>query len=100
MKTLKIHILNRNLDQTEGRGPVVPAFYFASAELAAHAAKLPCFYREMGVQGGMDGSLVETKEIQLIESIEEFVRLRKDQVAQRALGKLSDLEKDALGVLR
>lgn len=99
MKTLKFYAVTRNLDQTEGRGPIVDAYHTENKDLALKIAANPLFYKKYGVQGCCGGSYdVIEKNVTLLTSMEEFFDMEKNIKVQGALSKLNDEEKELLGL--
>ena len=102
MKTTKLFAVQRNLDQTEGRGPMKTVYYTKDKNLGLKIVNSPIFYNKYGVQGcgpyeGGKYDVVE-EDINIIESFDEFVSFEKDAEAKAALDKLTDREKELLGL--
>jgi len=87
MKT--IYVAERNLDLTEGRGPIIAIGYFRTITDARLAAK------GWGVQGVGDGIVRPTI---LYDSFVEFKLDETEKIKACALAKLTDEEKEALGL--
>lgn len=84
-----IYRAERNQDQTEGRGPMVPIAYFFHKTDAQRAAK------GHGVMGVGDGDVVQVK---VYESFDDWGEGRRIELRERALSKLTPEERKALGV--
>ena len=44
MKTIKLYAVQKNQDQTEGRGPMTDVYYAPTKELALKIVNSPIFY--------------------------------------------------------
>ena len=88
-----IYVVRQNADLTEGRGPMMPKAYFASQDDASEfALTLP------GVMGTRQG--VDVGAIHVHESLDEHPDWTIEKIRQTALEKLTDLEKQALGLTK
>ena len=101
-KTITIYAAQKNTDQTEGRGSMVDVYYTTTKALAYKIVNSPTFYKKYGVQGcpPYDGGKYDVKEqhITCIDSFEEFLQLEKDTETLTALNKLTEKEKELLGL--
>lgn len=86
MKT--IYVASKNMDSTEGRGPMVPVGYFTKL----HDARLAV--RGLGVMGVGDG---DVDEVILHETFGEYQMDINEKLRRTALSKLSEAERKALG---
>lgn len=84
-----IHLLSRNTDQAEGRGPEAPvaAFNFL---LNSHGEQL--------IKDAMDNPIISFTEIPLYEQVDDFIKESDACIRQRALAKLSFAERKALNL--
>jgi hypothetical protein len=83
--------VKQNVDLTEGRGPVVTKAIFLHEEDAQEFAKTLS-----GVMGTRQG--VEIELCNIFEELYECKSYQKDVLRQQALRKLSNAEKEALGL--
>ncbi len=100
MFTKKVFVVNRNSDQTEGRGPLIPFCYADTKELALQIINSPIFYTKYGVQGCKEGDyLVRETQLVVFSNFEEFVLSEQSEAAKKALAKLTTEDKEALGLI-
>jgi hypothetical protein len=102
MKTLKIVACQRNTDQTEGRGRMEDVCYATSKDLALRIVNHPTYYGTYGVMGckpykGGEYDISE-KEMVIFETMEEYLETLKNKKVKTALDKLTDEEKELLGL--
>jgi len=102
MKTTKLYAVQKNEDQTEGRGPMTDVYYTTSKELALKIVTSPIFYGKYGVQGcppykGGEYDIKE-KEFTILENLEDFFNIENNLKIKNALSKLSEEEKQILGL--
>ena len=102
MRTIKFFTVLRNTDQTEGRGSMVDVYYTENEELARKIVNHPIFYGKYGVQGSPpyeNGKYdVILRHFSLLDSMEEFFKFEKNEKILKALSKLTDEEKEILGL--
>jgi hypothetical protein len=102
MKPIKLFAVKKNNDQTEGRGPMVDVYYTEKQELALKIVNSEIFYRKYGVQGTPpyeNGKHdVGPKDIVILENYEDFLKAEKNIKAQKALDKLTEEDKQILGL--
>jgi len=89
----------RNADQTEGRGPMVLSKLFASREVAEHyvVAQPDPYGRQREWRDGRYGDW-ELRDHAVFQSLEEIEECVADEAKRRALAKLTDEDKRALGL--
>lgn len=97
IKTLKLFQCSTNSDRTEGRGYIIPVCYFEIRKEAEKLIHNPLFYKKYGVMGHDNGSVSEIDLI-ILNKAEEFIGMELEQAKISGLNKLSDLEKEALGL--
>ena len=99
---MKVFAIQKNQDQTEGRGPMVDVYYSNNKELALKIVSHPLFYKKYGVQGCppyKGGELdVKEREFIILNSMEDFFKIEQDQKTKVALAKLTEEEKEILGL--
>lgn len=99
---ITLYAVQQNSDWTEGRGIMLDVYYTKTRELALKIVSSPVFYKKYGVQGTApyDGgkSYVAKKELVIIDSLEEFLQIEKHAEAIAALSKLTEREKELLGL--
>jgi len=78
----------RNMDQNEGRGPM--------KRFAAFSNKADAIVASKGQDGW--GGDAQIEPIHVFESVEEYETKTRMDIKTRALNKLSDEEKEALGL--
>lgn len=102
MKTFKVWACTANRDQTEGRGPSYDVCYAETREVALKIVNNPLFYGKYGVMGcqPFDGGKydVSEREMFVYESISEYLESEKNAEIKAALSKLTDKEKELLGL--
>lgn len=101
MKTLKLYAIQRNLDTTEGRGPMKTVYYTSDKSLANKILNNPLFYKQYGIMGSLSGvsdSDIKLENITVLETMEDFFLIEKSEKAKIALAKLSDADKEILGL--
>ena len=102
MKTLTLYAVQKNADQTEGRGTMTDVYYTHTKDLALKIVNSPIFYKKYGVQGCSpykNGEYdVTQKEFIVLENMEDFFNIEKNIKVQNALSKLTDDEKEILGL--
>ena len=100
MSTKKVFVVNRNSDQTEGRGPLIPFCYTETRELALQIINSPIFYRKYGVQRCKEGDyLVRETELVVFSNFEEFMLSEQSEAAKKTLAKLTKEDKEVLGLI-
>jgi len=104
MKTIKFYQVMKNLDRTEGRGPMIPADIGFTNQTSALAFVTSDYYaKEYGVQG-TPGSEYDVKERTyfIYDSFDEWDQHSPDRVDERkrenALAKLTVEERSLLGL--
>lgn len=102
MKTITLYAVQKNEDQTEGRGPMTDVYYTHTKDLALKIVNSPLFYKKYGVQGCApykNGEYdIKQREFLLLENMEDFFNIEKNIKVQNALNKLTDEEKEILGI--
>jgi hypothetical protein len=97
MKTLKVWACTTNSDQTEGRGSNYDVCYASTQEVASKIANNPAFYRSYGVMGYQNCGVSE-REMVVYDNISEYLEGVKNVEIKTALNKLTDKEKELLGL--
>ena len=94
-----IHIVLKNADETEGRGPMIPVKYILNHDDAvAYIESRPDAYsRQRKWQGERYGDY-ELRTVPLLESLAEIEEYIPVDFKAQALAKLTDQEKKALGL--
>jgi hypothetical protein len=107
MKTIKLFELSRNSDQTEGRGHNVPVGYFEALDQVLKTNDDERFFSKYGVMGTKYTSVsggflpynIVLKTFDIYSTSEEFFEKHDKQTKiQKALAKLTEEEKELLGV--
>ena len=102
MKTLKLWACQANRDTTEGRGPVYDVCYASTKDAAIKIVNDPTFYKKYGVMGfaPYDGGKYDVVERDMVvyDNIGEYLEHVKNQAVQTARNKLTDEEKELLGL--
>ena len=102
MKTIKVWACTANRDQNEGRGPCYDVCYAANHDTALKIVNHPLFYRKYGVMGGKpwgDGKGdVSEREMIVYDNLSEYLESEKNAEIKAALNKLTDKEKELLGL--
>lgn len=102
MKTFKVWACTANRDQTEGRGPSYDVCYAETREIALKIVNNPLFYGKYGVMGcqPFDGGKynVSEREMVVYDNISEYLEGVKNAEIKTALSKLTDKEKELLGL--
>ena len=102
METIELFATTRNTDQTEGRGANVPTGYFRDRRIA-EAVVMDKRYAQfciMGVQTNSDiKDMIDSKPINIYDSVEDFFNNLDGKVRERAIAKLSMEERRVLGLL-
>jgi hypothetical protein len=97
MKTLKVWACTANRDQTEGRGASYDVCYASTQEVASKIANNPAFYRSYGVMGCQNCGVSE-REMVVYDNISEYLEGVKNVEIKTDLNKLTDKEKELLGL--
>jgi hypothetical protein len=103
---MKIYLVFRNSDFTEGRGPMVFSCAFKDAtDAVEYVARQEGIFGspqkvEIGKHFGTYASAngYDIREVELIESLEQEEAIHQDRVRRRALSKLTREEWNALGL--
>lgn len=103
MITQELFAITYNSDSTEGRGHTVTLGYAKSKKLAEEIVSDPRFGRfcVMGVHHAPDCRKynVDEKTILIFESVDEPFDLEKQKLREQALKKLSQEEREVLGLV-
>ena len=97
MKTLKVWACTANRDQNEGRGPNYDVCYAANHETALKIVNNPVFYRKYGTMGSNNCDIDE-REMVVYDNLSEYLESEKNAEIKAALNKLTDKEKELLGL--
>ena len=87
---LKILVVKKNADMTEGSGPMMPVAYFTEFDDA-----LQCKNKIPGIMGTRSG--IEIEEIIVFDNFNDWNHGRLDKIKKRALEKLTVEERKVLG---
>lgn len=102
MKTIKIWACTANRDQTEGRGPIYDVCYASTKEVALKIVTNPTYYGKYGVMGcgPYDGGKYDISEREMVvyDNVSEYLEDIKNEEVKTALNKLTDKEKELLGL--
>lgn len=102
MKTLKVWACTANRDQTEGRGPMYDVCYASTKEVALKIVTNPLYYGNYGVMGcaPYNGGNYDISEREMVvyDNVSEYLEGIKNAAVQTALNKLTDKEKELLGL--
>jgi len=107
MKTIKLFELSKNSDQTEGRGHNVPMGYFEDLDQVLKTNDDERFFSKYGVMGTKYTSVsggflpynIVLKTFDIYATSEEFFEKHDKQTKiQKALAKLTEEEKELLGL--
>ena len=99
MKTIELYAITRNMDQTEGRGPIQDLYYTTDKELALKIVGHPSFYGKYGVMGTAGGVHdVINKNLIVLETFSDFAKIENLTKVNAALSKLTADEKTLLGL--
>lgn len=98
--TIKYYELTYNSDGTEGRGHSVVAARFVNKDDAVAVCNDPRYWKKHGVMGTKMDPKYDVREVcaPLFESAADFWNYDVEEVKKRALAKLTDAEKKALGL--
>ena len=102
MKTLKVWACTANRDTTEGRGANYDVCYAATRETALKIVNNPLYYGRYGVMGCSPykhGEYdVSEREMVIYDTVSEYLDSVKSKEVKTALAKLTDKEKQLLGL--
>ncbi len=98
--TIKYYELTYNSDQTEGRGPDVVHARFTDKSAAIAVCNDERFWKKFGVMGTRLDPKYHVREVvaPLFESAPDYFAYDVEEVKRKALAKLTDAEKKALGL--
>lgn len=101
IETIKFYELTYNSDSVEGRGYSVVAGRFTKREDAVTVCRDKRFWGKHGVMGTEINPAHHVREVvgPLFDSVEDYWGFSVQEVRAQALAKLSDIEKQALGLL-
>ena len=89
----------RNSDTTEGRGPMIPDACFTTRKVAAeYIDNKPGIMGRPGPWSNQDYGDWEIRPINVYETIETLNQAIKKDLKKSALSKLTNEEKEALGI--
>ncbi len=99
MKTIKCFEVMGNTDTTEGRGPMKVVARFSNKEEATKYVRSGAYseWCVMGYQSNDDIKNIREATITVLDSVDELVLLKKENLKASALAKLTDAERKALG---
>ncbi len=97
MQIIKLWACLTNTDSVEGRGREIPVAYTKSKEKAAEIISDPMFYSRYGVMG-CNNCCIREETFVIIDSVLEIPTLDKEKIRCAALAKLTDVEKEILGL--
>lgn len=101
MQEIKCFEVRGNTDTTEGRGPMKVVARFKTREVAAAyvRSKLYAQWCVMGVQNWVyDSQNIKEVTMLILDSMDELDEVRKNNLRESGLAKLSKEEKEALGL--
>ena len=97
---MKVYLTYRNSDLTEGRGPMVADACFSTRAVAAsYIDALPGVMGRRQKWSQEEYGDWEIREIEVHDSIAELGKSRKAEIKKKALAKLGEEEKKALGLI-
>jgi len=98
--TLKFYELTYNSDGVEGRGPDVVAARFVRRDDAVAVCEDKRFWGKHGVMGTKIDPKYHVREVvvPLFDSVPDYWNYDVEEVKKKALAKLTDAEKKALGL--
>ena len=98
--SIKYYELTYNSDGTEGRGYSVVAARFVNKADAVAVCNDKRFWGKHGVMGTKMNPEHDVREVlaPLFDSVPDYWQYSEDEVRRKALAKLTDLEKKALGL--
>tara|TARA_R110000737_G_scaffold268697_3_gene276091 strand:- start:198 stop:503 length:306 start_codon:yes stop_codon:yes gene_type:complete len=100
MKTFEYYSVNRNSDQTEGRGHSIPVASFLHKIDARTLSEDTEFCKKHGIMGSSQGIHVSSETITIYESVESYKKLNGlEHLKRMALAKLTDQDKILLGLV-
>lgn len=102
MKTIKVWACQANHDRIEGKGGTYNVCYASTKDLALKIVTNPTYYKQYGIQGcpPYKGGEYDVKEIEMVvyNTLEEYFDSVKNIAIKTALEKLTDEEKNLLGL--
>lgn len=102
MKVINCFEVMGNTDTTEGRGPMKVVARFSNREAAIEYVRSKAYSRwcVMGVQNfKYDQSNIYEKRMTIMDTVDEIDISENEEIRQAALSKLSDKEKQVLGLI-
>jgi hypothetical protein len=98
--TIKYYELTYNSDGTEGRGYSIVAARFVNKDDAVAVCNDERYWKKHGVMGTKMDPKYDVREVcgPLFESTADYWHYDVDEVKKKALAKLTDAEKKALGL--
>jgi hypothetical protein len=95
----EVWVITANADKNEGRGQQVDVAFFENKSAAIKTKNDSRFYKEHGVQGQrLPDSDVQYRVLRIYSSVEEYFKNDAEQKKQRALNKLTEEERQLLGL--
>lgn len=100
MRTIELYACLGHTDTTEGRGAMRVVCYADSAHVAHEIVRLKAFHELHGVMGTPLGDYAVRAEVVIVfASAQDYLdHVSKESVRQKALAKLTQGERDALGL--
>lgn len=100
MQEFKCYEVMGNTDTTEGRGPMKVVARFKTRTVVEMYVKSKSYARwcVMGYQSANDTRNIKETTIMILDSMDELDEVRKNNLRESGLAKLTKEEKEALGL--